>query len=104
MNTKTQRSPHRGWMTESHVEINDTMRLRILTMKRWGGSLCTTATVEHKDGNYFYYEPFKDYDKTILSTRPARVTQRTVEEQHAQATRNLDAIRDTIDHHYSLTH
>ena len=104
MQSKTYKSPHGGWARESHIEISEIMRLRILTMKRWGGSLCTTATVEHKDGNYFYYEPFKDYDKTILSTRPARVTQRTVEEQHARATQNLQLIRDTIDHHYSLTH
>ena len=44
---------------------------------------------------------FHDYNKTLLSSRVARCTPKALETQHAQVLQNLDAIKDTVNHHYA---
>jgi hypothetical protein len=100
MQTRTRKTPH-GYMTETNIPLSDSMQLSLTTMKRSSGQLTTTAVVAIRDGQFFAHRVFHDYNKTLLSSRVARCTPKALEAQHAQALQALDAIKDTINHHYA---
>lgn len=104
MKTRTYRNAWDNWTTESVIEISDTMRLLVFTMKRHSGVLATTAQVQHKhrSENFYSYEPFKDYNKQLLTSNPARCTRQLVEAQHERVMQNLDVIIDAVENHYGL--
>jgi len=102
MNTHT-RKTHWGWQTESQIQISDTMRLNIVTMKRHTGVLATTAQASHKEGNFYSYEPYKDYSKQVLHSNPSRCTRQTVEMQHSRVMANVDVLVEAVENFYGVT-
>lgn len=81
-----------GWKAEAVVNLTDTIRLCIVTMKRFNGALTTSVTGSKREGEYWFYTVLQDFNKTVLATAPARVTQKSVEQQQQQALTMLDAI------------
>lgn len=100
MNTDT-RKTHWGWKSESQIQISDTMRLTILTMKRHNGVLATTAQASRLE-NGFYYYTMGDYSKQVLHSNPSRCTRQTVEMQHERVMQNLDVIIDAVENFYGV--
>ena len=84
--------------------FNARLCLNIVTMKRHSGVLATTAQVQHKhtSANFYTYEPFKDYNKQLLTSNPARCTRQLVEAQHERVMQNLDVIIDAVENHYGV--
>ena len=91
-----------GWSAETVTNLTDTIRLCIVTMKRYNGALTTTVTGSKREGDYWYYTVLQDFNKTVLATTPARVTQKTVEQQQDQAMGLIDAIVDDASNFYKL--
>jgi hypothetical protein len=91
-----------GWKAESVVNLTDTIRLCIVTMKRYNGALMTTVTGSKREGDYWFYTVLQDFNKTVLATTPARVTQKTVEQQQDQAMALIDAIVNDASNFYKL--
>ena len=91
-----------GWKAEAVVNLTDTIRLCIVTMKRYNGALATTVTGSKREGDYWFYTVLQDFNKTVLATTPARVTQKTVEQQQDQAMALIDAIVDDASNFYKL--
>jgi len=100
MNTRTRKTPH-GYITETNIPLSDSMQLSLTTMKRSSGNVTTTAVVSIREGQFFSHRVFHDYNKTLLTSRVARCTPKALETQHAQALQALDAIKDTVNHHYA---
>jgi hypothetical protein len=65
-----------GWKAETVVNLTDTIRLCIVTMKRYNGALITSVTGSKREGDYYFYTVLKDFNKSVLSSTPARVTQK----------------------------
>jgi predicted amino acid dehydrogenase len=91
-----------GWKAEAVVNLTDTIRLCIVTMKRSSGALITSVTGSKREGDYYFYTVLQDFNKSVLASTPARVTQKTVEQQQAQAEKILDAIIDDARNFYKL--
>jgi len=91
-----------GWKAETVVNLTDTIRLCIVTMKRSSGALITSVTGSKREGDYYFYTALQDFNKSVLSSAPARVTQKTVDQQQAKAAEILDAIIDDARNFYKL--
>lgn len=91
-----------GWKAEAVVNLTDTIRLCITTMKRSSGALMTIVTGSKLEGDYWYYTVLQDYNKGVLSTNPARVTQKSVEQQQQQAMTMVDKIVADARNFYNL--
>ena len=100
-----------GWKAEAVVNLTDTIRLCIVTMKRSSGALTTTVQGSQKETLFadsdcpremWYYTVLQDFNKTVLATTPARVTQKTVEQQQNQAMGLIDAIVNDASNFYKL--
>ena len=81
-----------SWKAESYHKYSDTQTLRLLTMKRSNGDLCTTVVLgTDTAGGGFMYEPFSDFMRTLLQTA-CRVTESRVREQHEKADLQVPAL------------
>lgn len=100
MNTLIRRSAYGTWMAETMLPLNDKLHLCLTTMKRFDKNITTTATVGKKDGFFFTYEPFKDFNQTLISSSD-RCTKPAVERQHSAAIEMLDNIRIAALTHYN---
>lgn len=97
-----------GWTAESCIELGDERVLTITTMKRWNGSLSTTASVQTR--SYTCGIPvltFKmgrggDFHRTILAEQ-IRATEKAVRTQHEQALGHLSTIKGQALEHYAET-
>lgn len=69
------------WTAESHYDMGGARELHTLTMKRFGGSLATSAKVVRLEGNFAVFTPYTDFSKTLINEK-VRVTQKNVEAQH----------------------
>lgn len=81
-----------GWKAEAAVNLTDTVRLCIVTMKRSNGALITSVIGSKREGDYYFYRVMQDFNKSVLSSTPTRTTQKTVEQQQQKALSMLDAI------------
>ena len=86
---------HYGWKAESAIPLEGRYEIRIITLKRFGGKLVTTANrVEvAEDGHSHSYVMFGDFNESVISESPARVTEKTVNDQHGRALEQIDAIK-----------
>jgi hypothetical protein len=77
-----------GWQAENQIEAPELGAGKIivvLTMKRYGGALTTSAQVaEVKDG-FMSFAMFGDYRENLIVNRAPRVTEKAVKEQQATA-------------------
>ena len=79
---KIYKSQFAGWKAETQVDLEDKKVLTIVTMKRASGALTTTASVGTKEGMFVTHMMYQDFNKTINSSFPKRVTQKLIEAQH----------------------
>jgi len=95
-----------GWNAKSQLDLADNRVLQISTYKASNGSLRTSASVHLKvDGGlrhvFGYGTPGGDFSGTMVTTKPARVTEKVVAEQHRLV---LDAVPEllvAIENHYA---
>lgn len=95
-----------GWNAKSELDLADNRLLQIRTYKASNGGLRTSATVHLKvDGGLRHIMGFGtaggDFSETIASAKPARVTQKLVEEQHGLVLDALPRLRSAIEAHYA---
>ena len=98
--TRVFKNAYNDWCAEDEVAINDGRILKVTTMKRHNKSLATTVTAGKRDGNFFTYVVFQDFSKTVLATRPARITQGAVTEQHALVIAQIDHTKRDVNEFY----
>jgi hypothetical protein len=82
MNKVIARKEQRGWVARSKVALTDKMVLELITMKRSGGQLATTATVGRVENGFVSHIVYQDFSKVVATSSPGRITQSTVETQH----------------------
>ena len=83
-NTFIKKDHYGKWEAETIIELDSTYQLSIKTKKAGSGALVTHATVGKHDGEFISHVVFQDYSKALVTSRPARVTAKTVEAQHNQ--------------------
>ena len=81
MNTSI-RKGHFGWTAETTIDLPNNRVLTITTMKRSGGSLMTTASVGTRSDGFISHMMYRDMNKVVASSNPARVTEKVVLAQH----------------------
>jgi hypothetical protein len=74
-----------GWVAYTKVTNLDGKDYRISTMKRSNGKLTSFAQEGEYKGNAFSYVVFQDPLITLIETKPAKVTEKAVSEQHDKA-------------------
>ncbi|MFC7410401.1 hypothetical protein [Hydrogenophaga atypica] len=96
-----------GWNAKSSITLPDNRELQIRTSKRSNGTLATTATVYTTKDGYMTHAfglgiPGKgDFSSTVISSKPARVTEKVVEEQQRRGLAHLETIQAQIRAHYA---
>jgi len=100
MNTLIRRSSYGTWMAETTLPLANDLHICLTTMKRSSGNITTTATVGKQNGRLFVYEPFKDFNQTLMSSSE-RCTKPAVERQHTATLAMLDSIKAQALAHYN---
>ena len=93
----------RGYKAESIIDLTEVSRLIIETFKRHDKHLRSTAYVSHKEGTFYAFMPFSDFNTEVESDNCARVTPKAVKEQHLKALNQIDVLKLRAFAHYSLT-
>ena len=98
-----------GWNAETSIDLQNQRVLKLRTGKRSiGGGLQTTATVwtDTGDGGLRHAmglgTGLGDFSETIVITRPARITEKLVTEQHDRVIKQLGFIQAQIEQFYAL--
>lgn len=91
---------HDEWEVIDEIELPNNRVLRINTSRRSSGLLNTTATVGRHEGGFFSFMMFQDYSKTIKSAK-VRCTQKAVEQQHAAAMLDIEAVKADVEAFYT---
>ena len=92
MQSRLYKSAHGGWACETIEPMEGGKNLRITTMKRYSGRLCTTARAEKiEPSGMSTFQPFKDFSRTLIET-DTRATARAVEAQHRAALMNINSV------------
>jgi len=81
-----------NWCIESRLDLTDDLRIRLTTMKRHTGTTLSTLNAEKKEGNAWYFAPFSDFKKTLLSS-DKKSTKALVEKMHTDALVMLDQVK-----------
>jgi hypothetical protein len=99
-----------GWKAASNLDlVGEANRLlQIRTYKNDRGFLVTRATVHKKiDGGLQHImgfgTPGGDYSETLVSTKPARVTEKVISAQHESVLSHLPGILAAVEAHYVKT-
>jgi hypothetical protein len=100
-----------GWKAASNLDlVGEANRLlQIRTYKNDRGFLVTRATVHKKiDGGGLQHimgfgTPGGDYSETLVSTKPARVTEKVISAQHDSVLSHLPGILAAVEAHYVKT-
>lgn len=100
-----------GWDATSKVDLlgEANRLLQIRTYKTDRGFLVTYGTVHKKiDGGGLQHilgfgTPGGDYSETLVSTKPARVTEKVISAQHESVLSNLSTILAAVEAHYVKT-
>lgn len=100
MKTIIRKSAYGTWMAQTTLPLANDLHICLTTMKRYGGNITTTANVGKQNGSFFVYEPFKDFNQTLISSSE-RCTKPAVERQHNAAIAMLDTIKDQALTHYN---
>ncbi|AOW13354.1 hypothetical protein LPB72_09935 [Hydrogenophaga crassostreae] len=95
-----------GWNAKSQLDLADNRVLQISTYKASNGSLRTSASVHTKvDGGlrhvFGYGTPGGDFSGNVAITKPARVTEKVVAEQHALVLDVVPELLVSIENHYA---
>lgn len=81
-----------GWFAETIVQVTDSMRVRVTTMKRSNGQILTAANEERKQGaGMYFYAPFSMW-AVRMKISEGRATKQAIAKQHSAALLELDDI------------
>jgi len=89
-----------GYKATTIIKLDDEKQLQILTMKRWGGQLITTATVMINENGILTHKMYGDYSASILFETIPRITSKAVIAQHEKALTILETIKDAVTSFY----
>ena len=91
---------------ETYVAIGDDgerkLSLRIATYKSYSKQLVTHASVVERTAYGFQCNVFQDFSQAVITTKPARITKKAIEEQHLQALESVDSIVVAAQMHHNL--
>lgn len=90
--------PLSGWKESNDYPLGPFV-LRLYTQKTSRG-LTSRATAHKIDGTFEVHRVFHDYSEAYIDSKPARVTQKAVEAQHAEFLKMLPAVYKTARKHY----
>ena len=82
MSTYVRKDVRGNWKAETDFPLSDTKRLKLSTSKVSTGHLVTTLTGCTVDGIWETHELHKDFYKRLEVSKPGRVTEKAVTEQH----------------------
>jgi hypothetical protein len=93
------------WQANSHIELDNSRLLRIVTMKTYSGVITTQAMVMHREKQGITsHSPFSDYSRLINESK-ARCTEKLVTDLHVEAIKNLDDLRiEAVNHYQGANH
>ena len=93
------------WQANSHVELDNSRLLRIVTMKTHSGAIVTRAMVMHREKQGITsHSPYSDYSRLINESK-ARCTEKLVTDLHVEAIKGLDDLRlEAINHYQGANH
>ena len=105
MQTRTYKDHYKRIVTETTKELtinNRKAELSISTSKSDSGALKTSASIgwPSDDGMSVTHAIFSDYYATVVSSRPARITEKVNQMQHELALGKLPEIEASILTHY----
>ncbi|WP_404299017.1 hypothetical protein [Alicycliphilus denitrificans] len=100
MITRHSHNARDGHRLETEIELGGAQVLRISTSKAMGGSLDTRGSVHHAAGGFMRHTLYEDFSSRLLSTRPKRVTQQVVMDQHREVLSQLDEVKLAVEMHY----
>lgn len=100
MYTRHSHNARDGHRLETEIDLGGAQVLRISTCKAMGGSLDTRGSVHHAAGGCLRHTLHEDFSSRLLSSRPKRVTQAVVTEQHDQVLAKIDEIKLAVEMHY----
>ena len=92
-----------GWKATTNTPLEGRAILQIVTLKRIGGKLGTTArrVDVSEDGCIETFVCFQDFLEYVITETPARITEKAVADQHRRALLQLDAIKARCAAHYA---
>lgn len=76
---------YNGWVGRTSVNNVDGADYEIVTMKRSNGKLWSNAQKGKNENGIFSYMVFGDDNTSLIETKPAKVTEKAVSEQHEKA-------------------
>lgn len=100
MYTRHSHNARDGHRLETEIDLGGAQVLRISTYKAMGGSLDTRGTVHHAEAGCMRHTLHEDFSSRLLSTRPKRVTEAIVRDQHDQALAKIDEVKLAVELHY----
>lgn len=104
MNTFYSHTPRDGHRAETEIDLGDRRVLSISTRKS-ADALISTASVSLVEGNFkrmvLGFGGDGDFNQRFLTSKPKRVTEKSVREQHAQALLLINEIKQQVEMHYS---
>lgn len=100
MYTRHRHNARDGHRLETEIDLGGAQVLHINTYKASGGSLVTGAAVHRSAGGSSWHTLHEDFSSRLLSTRPKRVTEAVVTDQHNQALAKIDEIKLAVEMHY----
>ena len=87
-----------GWRSKDDVPMGPFV-LRLYTGKSSRG-LTSRATAHKLDGAFEVHRVYTDYSQSYIDSRPPRITQKSVEAQHAEFLKMLPAVYKAARLHY----
>jgi hypothetical protein len=93
--TSSLRKGENGWKAKTSVKDYKGYDWEVTTMKSMRGDLVTTAvggkTKQHQGYSTFEYVMYQDPNIRLMTSKPARITEKVVEEQHFKALLEFEA-------------
>lgn len=104
MTTPTEVITHKdmrgNWRAETKIDLEDSMILQVLTHKVYSGALVTSAKIHKQEGAFLVHAMYSDFHKCLKSTK-TRVTSKAVAEQHGEALRQVEQLKEEVKQFYA---
>ena len=88
-------------VAETIIPFEGKQVLELSTSRRSSGKLTTNASVRIQTDFGFTFEPFGDFNKTILTGDFKRVTEKVLKEQHVKALTMIDKLKEEAKEFYA---
>jgi hypothetical protein len=97
METRIEKSKHTGWKAKTVLELpgeygRGKMELTISTYAR-NGAIVTGASVGFVQDGFVHHYLHQDFNRQVMASPCARVTEKAISTQHKQALGDLESIK-----------